>query len=45
MKRVELIRKNEVAAAALDVEDETFIIHVVSIISPSSDVIHPSRKA
>ena len=45
-KRVELVRKKEFAAAALDPGHETFVVHVASLESPSQEGdVHPSRRA
>ena len=48
-RRVELVGKKEFAAAALDPEHETYVVHVGSVssnASPSSSPldVHPSRK-
>ena len=48
-RRVELVGKKEFAAAALDPESETFVVHVASLSSdalPSSSPldVHPSRR-
>ena len=48
-RRVELVGKKEFAAAALDPESETFVVHVASlssVASPSSSPldVHPSRR-
>ena len=50
-RRVELVGKKEFAAAALDSESETFVVHVASLssnASPSSSPlelnVHPSRR-
>ena len=46
-KRVELVEKKEFAAAALDLEHETFVVHVASLESPSTiqkGDIHPSCR-
>ena len=48
-RRVELVGKKEFAAAALDPESETFVVHVASLssnASPSSSPlnVHPSRR-
>ena len=48
-RRVELVGKKEFAAAALDLESETFVVHVASLSSnalPSSSPlnVHPSRR-
>ena len=45
-KRVELVGKEEFAAAALDPEHETFVVHVASLSStPLTDAdVHPSRR-
>ena len=42
-RRVELVGKKEFAAAALDPEHETFVVHVASLSSTPLDV-HPSRR-
>ena len=51
-KRVELVGKKEFAAAALDSESETFVVHIASLssdASPSSFLlkldVHPSRRS
>ena len=45
-KQVELVRKKEFAAAALDPGHETFIVHVAFLESPSQEGdVHPSRRA
>ena len=41
-RRVELVRKKEFAAAALDPEHETFVVHVASLTSSAG--VHPSRR-
>ena len=48
-RRVELVGKKEFAAAALDPESETFVVHIASLssdASPSSSPldVHPSRR-
>ena len=47
-RRVELVGKKEFAAAALDPEHETYVVHVGSVssnVSPSSLLnVHPSRR-
>lgn len=40
-RKVEIIDKKKFASAALDPEDETFVVHVASF----SSTIHPSREA
>lgn len=40
-KWVEIIDKKEFALAALNLEDKTFVLQMVSLLS----IIHPSRKA
>ncbi len=42
--RVELIKKKEFAVAALDLEYETFIIHIATLSVDSGDEVHPSRR-
>ena len=42
-KRVELVGKKEFAAATLDPEHETYVVHVASLSSTLLDV-HPSRR-
>ena len=44
-RRVELVGKKEFAAAALDPEHETYVVHVASLSSTPSFDVHPSRKA
>ncbi len=44
IRRVELIEKKEFAAAALDPEHETFVVHVAAVSVNSGDEVHPSRK-
>ena len=41
-KRVEIIDKREFAAAALNVNDETFMVHIVALAEPTTMPIHPS---
>ena len=48
-RRVELVGKKEFAAAALDPESETFVVHVASLSSDASSSsspldVHPSRR-
>ncbi len=45
IKRVELIRKKEFAAAALDPKHEAFVVHVADHSVDSGDEVHPSKKA
>ncbi len=44
-KQVELIRKKEFAAIALDPEYETFIVHVAALNVDSDDKVYLSKKA
>ena len=47
-KRVELVGKKEFAAAALDLEYETYVVHVTSLSSAplvASLDVHPSRRS
>lgn len=44
-KRVELIDKNELAAAALCEDSETFVVHVEAIMGALKMTIHLSREA
>ena len=45
-RRVELMRKKEFAAAALDLEHETFVVHVASLSSTPLDAdVHLSRRS
>lgn len=40
-----MIRKKEFATATLDLDDRVFIIHIVSIIRASLDLMYPFYKA
>ena len=44
-RRVEIINKREFAAAALNTDDETFVVHVAALAEPTTMLIHPSRQA
>ena len=44
-RRVELIRKKEFAAAALDPEHKTFVVHIAALSVDPGDQIHPSKRA
>ena len=44
-RQVELIRKKEFAAAALDPEYEALVVYVAALSVDSSDEVHPSKKA
>ena len=44
-RRVEIINKREFAAAALNADDETFVVHVAALAEPTTMPIHPSRQA
>ncbi len=44
-RRVELIGKKEFAPAALDLEDEAFIVHVTALSVDLVDEVHPSKRA
>ena len=44
-RRVEIIDKREFAAAALNADDETFVVHVAALAEPTTMPIHPSRQA
>ena len=43
-RRVELVGKKEFAAAALDPEHETYVVHVASLSSTPPLDVHPSRR-
>ncbi len=45
IRRLELIGKKVFAAAALDPEHKTFVIHVAALNVDSGDEVHPSRRA
>ena len=45
IRRVEIIDKRELAAAALNVDDETFIMHVVALAEPTIMLIYSSHQA
>ena len=42
-RRVEIIDKREFAVAALNVDDETFVVHVAALAEPTTMPIDPSR--
>ena len=44
-RRVEIIDKREFAAAALNIDDETFVVHVAALVEPTTMPIYPSRQA
>ncbi len=44
-RQVELIKKKEFAAVALDPEHEAFIVHVAALSIDSDNKVHPLRKA
>ena len=44
-KRVEIINKREFAAAELNADDETFMVHVAALAKLTTMPIHPSRQA
>ena len=44
-RRVEIINKREFAAAALNADNETFVVHVAAIAEPTTMPIHLSRQA
>ncbi len=44
-RQVELIRKKEFAAAALDPEHEVFVVQLVALSVDLVDEVHPSKKA
>ena len=44
-RRVEIIDKRELAAAALNVDNETFVVHIVALAEPTTMPIHPSYQA
>ena len=44
-RRVKLIKKKKFAAAALDLEHETFIVHVAALSVDSGDEVYPSKRA
>ena len=44
-RRVEIIDKREFAAAALNADNETFVVHVVALAEPTTMPIHSSRQA
>ena len=43
-RQIELIRKKEFAAAALDPEYEVFIVHVITLSVDPDDEVHPSKR-
>ena len=43
-RRVEIINKREFAMAALNVDNETFIVHVVALVKPTTMPIYFSHK-
>ena len=44
-RRVEIIDKREFAAAALNVDNETFVVHVAALAEPTTMPIHPFCQA
>ena len=44
-RRVEIIDKREFAAAVLNADDETFVVHVAALAEPTTMPIHPSCQA
>ena len=44
-RRVELIKKKEFTAVVLDLEYETFVVHITALNVNPSNEIHPSKKA
>lgn len=45
IKKIKLIGKKEFIAIVLDLDDDAFIIHIIFIVSTSSDLVHLSRRA
>ena len=41
-RRVEIIDKREFAAAALNADDKTFVVHIVALAEQTTMSIHPS---
>ena len=44
-RRVEIIDKKEIAVAALNVDDKTFVVHVTALAEPTTMLIYPSCQA
>ena len=44
-RRVKIIDKREFAVAALNADDETFVVHVAALAEPTTMPIYPSRQA
>ena len=44
-RRVEIIDKRELAALALNADDETFVVHIAALAEPAIMPIHPSCQA
>ena len=44
-KRVEMINKREFAAAALNADNEIFVVYIAALAEPTTMPIHPSRQA
>ena len=44
-KRVEIIDKKEFAAAALNVANKTFVVHIAALAEPTTMPIYPSCQA
>ena len=44
-RQVELIRKKEFPAAALDLKYEAFVVDIATLNVNSDDEVHPSKKA
>ena len=42
---MEIIDKREFAAAALNADDKTFVVHVAALVEPTTMPIHPSCQA
>ena len=40
-RRIEIIDKREFAAAALNTDDKTFVVHVAALVKPMTMLIHP----
>lgn len=41
IKKIKLVGKKKFAAATFDLENEAFVIHVASIVSTTSNPVHP----
>ena len=44
-RRVEIINKREFAAAVLNADNETFVMHIAALAEPTTIPIHPSHQA